>query len=190
MTRTPRWSWRMYRGARTSTREAKEIARANNDPSRNLFRLIRSKLRPMFPAGIPVAVDSSIPATFFLASTTVAAGFPSPTKEYATKAIALNAALIKHPQATFLMRVSGALMRDAGIDDGDVVLDVRALRPIHGSIIIAVVVGNFTCKRLHKRSGAIRLQAANPTYPDIVPKNGQTLNFWDAVTKVIKSFVA
>ena len=144
----------------------------------------------MLLPGLPVAVDTSVPATVFLAYTSVAAGFPSPAEDYATKAIDLNDALIKHPQATFLMRIAGASMRDAGIDDGDVVLVDRALRSIHGSIIIAVVDGEFTCKRLHKRGGSIKLQAANPTYPDIVPKDGQTVELWGVVTKVIKSFVA
>ena len=141
----------------------------------------------MLPAGLPVAVNAAVPATVFLAYCSVAAGFPSPADDYATKAIDLNAALIKNPQATFLMRIAGASMRDAGVDDGDVVLVDRALRPIHGSVIIAVVDGEFTCKRLHKRAGLIKLQAANPTYPDIVPNDGQTIELWGVVTKVIKT---
>ena len=60
-------------------------------------------------------------------------------------------------------------MRDAGIDDGDVVLVDRAFGPIHGPVIIAVVDREFTCERLHKRAGSIKLQAANPTFPDIIP---------------------
>ncbi len=78
-------------------------------------------------------------------------------------------------------------MRDAGVDDGDVVLVDRALRPIHGSVIIAVADGEFTCKRLHKRGGVIKLQAANLAFPDIVPADGQTIELWGVVTKVIKS---
>ena len=144
----------------------------------------------MLPAGRPVAVDAAVPAIVFLAYSSVAAGFPSPADDYATKAIDLNTALIKHPQATFMMKIAGTSMRDAGIDDGDVVMVDRALRAIHGSIIIAVVDGEFTCKRLHKRGGVIKLQAANPTYPDIVPKDGQMVEQWGVVTKVIKSFVA
>ena len=143
----------------------------------------------MLVSNRPIAVDATVPAMVFLAYCSVAAGFPSPADDYATKAIDLNAALIRNPQATFLMRVSGSSMRDAGVDDGDVVLVDRAIRPIHGSIIIAVVDGEFTCKRLHKRAGTIKLQAANATYADIVPKDGQTVELWGVVTKVIKSFV-
>ena len=141
----------------------------------------------MLPAGLPAFVDASAAAPVYLAYCSVAAGFPSPAGDYATKAIDLNAVLIKHPQATFLMRVAGSSMRDAGVDDGDVVLVDRAIRPIHGSVIIAVVDGEFTCKRLHKRAGVIKLQAANPAYPDIVPTDGQTVELWGTVTKVIKS---
>lgn len=141
----------------------------------------------MLPAGLPLPVDTAIAAPVFLAYSSVAAGFPSPADDYATKAIDLNAVLIKNPQATFLMRVSGSSMRDAGVDDGDVVLVDRALRPINGSIIVAVVDGEFTCKRLYKRSGSIKLQAANPAFADIVPTEGQTVELWGVVTNVIKS---
>lgn len=137
--------------------------------------------------GYPAAVDTATPAIVLLAGSSVAAGFPSPADDYATKAIDLNAALIKNPQATFLMRIAGTSMRDAGVDDGDVVLVDRALRAVHGSVIIAVVDGEFTCKRLYKRGGMLKLQAANPTFPDIVPGDGQTIELWGVVTKVIKS---
>lgn len=104
----------------------------------------------------PIAVDPTVVAPVFKAYSAVAAGFPSPADDYATKAIDLNAVLIEHPQATFLMRVAGSSMRDAGVDDGNVVLVDRALRPKNKSIIIAVVDGELTCKRLYKRAGVIR----------------------------------
>lgn len=141
----------------------------------------------MLPAGLPRFVNTATPAPVFLAYSSVTAGFPSPADDYATKAIDLNTVLIKNPQATFLMRVAGSSMRDAGVDDGDVVLVDRALRPIHGSVIVAVVDGELTCKRLYKRGGAIKLQAANPTFADIVPTEGQTVELWGVVTTVIKS---
>ena len=144
----------------------------------------------MLPAGNPIVVNAAVAAPVFLTYTSVAAGFPSPADDYATKATDLNAALIKNPQATFLMRIAGSSMRDAGIDDGDVVLVDRALRPRHGSIIIAVVDRDFTCKRLYRRGAVLKLQAANPSYPDFTPNDGQTMELWGVVTKVIKSFVS
>lgn len=117
---------------------------------------------------------------------TVPAGFPSPAEDHAIERIDLNAVLIRHPQATFLMRVSGASMREAGIDDGDVVLVDRAITPVHGHIVVAVVDGEFTVKRLWRRGEQLRLKAANPTYPDIVPRPDQTIEVWGVVTSAIK----
>jgi len=80
----------------------------------------------------PTPVDCGRPAVVFLVDHAVQAGFPSPAEDHAQKRIDLNDVLIKHPQATFLLRVSGHSMREAGIDDGDVVLVDRAIGPRHG----------------------------------------------------------
>lgn len=120
----------------------------------------------------------------------VAAGFPSPAEDFNTKRIDLTERLIVHPQATFLLRVSGDSMRDAGIFDGDVLVVDRAIRPRHRHIVVAVVDGEFTVKYLHKRLGQVRLAAANPTYPDIIPREGQTIEVWGVVTAAIKQFPA
>ncbi|WP_082680340.1 LexA family protein [Paucibacter sp. KCTC 42545] len=117
----------------------------------------------------------------------VQAGFPSPAEDHGVERIDLNKELIKHPQATFMMRVRGASMREAGIDDGDVVLVDRAIKPSHGHVVVAVVDGEFTVKRLWKRGSNLKLQAANPTYPDILPRDGQTVEVWGVVTTAIKS---
>ena len=93
---------------------------------------------------------------------TIQAGFPSPAEEYTSERVDLNRVLIKHPLATFLMRVRGASMREAGIDNGDVVLVDRAVKPCHGHVVVAVVDGEFTVKRLWKRGTNLKLQAANP----------------------------
>ncbi len=71
----------------------------------------------------------------------VQAGFPSPAEDHASERVDLNKILIKHPLATYLMRVRGASMREAGIDDGDVVLVDRAVKPCHGHVVVAVVDG-------------------------------------------------
>lgn len=120
---------------------------------------------------------------------TVPAGFPSPAEDFNTKRIDLIEQLITHPQATFLLRVAGPSMIEAGILDGDVVVVNRALRPAHMDIVVAVLDDNdFTVKYLHLRHGQIRLVAANPTYPDIVPRDGQSLTIWGVVTSSITVF--
>jgi DNA polymerase V len=94
---------------------------------------------------------------------TIAAGFPSPAEDHAVKRVDLNEVLIKHPLSTYLMRVRGASMCEAGIDDGDVVLVDKVIKPGHGQVVVAVVDNEFTIKRLWKRGSSVKLQAANPT---------------------------
>lgn len=120
----------------------------------------------------------------------VRAGFPSPAEDFEVNRLDLTEILVPHPQASFLIRVAGSSMRDMGIDDGDLLVVDRALKAMHGDIVVAVVDGDFTVKQLHQRAGRIRLKAANPTFPDIVPKEGQTIEVWGVVTSGIKRFVA
>ena len=137
----------------------------------------------------PMFVTDSVASSLPLADCSVRAGFPSPAEDFAAKRIDLGAELIKHPQATFIVRVSGESMRDAGIYDGDLLVVDRALRPVHGHVVVAVVDNDFTVKRLHQRLGRMKLCAANPTFPDIVPSDGQTIEIWGVVTASVKRFV-
>lgn len=118
----------------------------------------------------------------------VRAGFPSPADDFAVKRIDLTAELVTHPQATFLLKVSGDSMKDAGIFDGDMIVVNRALKPRHNQVVVAVVDGEFTVKTLFQRAGRTRLKPANVTFPDIVPHEGQTLEVWGVVTAAIKRF--
>ncbi len=117
----------------------------------------------------------------------VQAGFPSPAEDDQDPAIDLNELLAPHPEACFLLRVRGCSMADAGIDDGDLLLVDRALEPRHGRIVIAVVDGEFTVKRLHRQGAVVRLEAAHAQYPAIELKDGQELQVWGVVTRVIKA---
>ena len=123
-----------------------------------------------------------------LASYAVRAGFPSPAEDFLVQRIDLLRELVKHPQATFLVRVAGDSMRELGIFDGDTLVVDKAIKERHGHIVIAVVDGEFTCKKLHSLRGRVRLQAGNPTFPDIVPREGQTIEIWGVVTTSIKQF--
>ncbi|NBC49290.1 MAG: translesion error-prone DNA polymerase V autoproteolytic subunit [Gammaproteobacteria bacterium] len=117
----------------------------------------------------------------------VQAGFPSPAEDDQDAAIDLNELLAPHPEACFLLRVRGCSMADAGIDDGDLLLVDRALEPSHGRIVIAVIDGEFTVKRLHRQAQVVRLEAAHAQYPPIELKDGQELQVWGVVTRVIKT---
>jgi DNA polymerase V len=101
----------------------------------------------------------------------------------------LTQILVKHPQATYLLRVAGNSMREAGIDDGDTLVVDKAVKPRHGHVVVAVVDGEFTVKYLYQRAGSMRLKAANPTFPNIVPREGQTIEVWGVVSSCIKRFL-
>jgi len=117
----------------------------------------------------------------------VHAGFPSPAEDIGAKRIDLTAQLVKHPQATFLVRARGDSMRDAGIFDGDVLVVDKAVTAKNGHVVVAVIDGEFVCKQLQLRAGRMKLKAANPSYPDIVPKDGQVVEVWGVVTASIKT---
>lgn len=120
----------------------------------------------------------------------VAIGFGSPSGDTGVTRLDLNDILIRHPQATFLMRVAGDAMREAGIDSGDLVLVDRAIPPTHGHVVIAVVDEEFVCRRLCRQGNDIRLQATQPGCADVVAGEGMDLQFWGVVTQVIKSLPA
>jgi DNA polymerase V len=119
---------------------------------------------------------------------TVRAGFPSPAEDFQAKRIDVLDRLVRHPQATYSMVVRGESMREAGIFDGDVLLVDRAIKPAHGQIVVAVVDGDFTCKKLWLRGDRMKLKAANPTFADITPTEGQTVEVWGVVIASIKQF--
>lgn len=139
------------------------------------------------PVGRPVEL-SGISLVLPLAGDVVHAGFPSPALDFPGERIDLIKTLVTHPQATFLLRVSGDSMRDAGIFDNDVLVVNRALRPRHGHVVVAQVDGDFTVKYLYQRGGRVKLRAANVTFPDIIPGDGQTLEVFGVVTSCIKQF--
>lgn len=118
----------------------------------------------------------------------VRAGFPSPADDFLVKRHDLNELLITHPAATFFWRARGLSMAAAGIGDGDILLVNRAKQPRHGNIVIAELDNDFTVKYLHQRAGRVKLCAADPTFPDILMKDGQQLTIVGVVTAVIKQF--
>jgi len=114
-------------------------------------------------------------------SCTVQTGFPSPADDHVSKRIDVLEHLVKHPQATFQMRVSGDSMRDAHIFDGDMLIIDPAITARHGHVVVAVIDNEFTVKFYWERAGRVKLKAANPIYPDYVPKDGQTISVWGVV---------
>lgn len=136
---------------------------------------------------VPVPV-SDAPLQVTLLNNHVCAGFPSPAEDLGAQRVDLTQLLVTHPQATYFLRASGESMIEAGIFDGDILVVDRAIKPRHGHIVIAILDGDFTVKELHQRQGRVKLKAANPTFAEIVPKDGQTMEIWGVVTASIKQF--
>lgn len=120
-----------------------------------------------------------------LYSTKVSAGFPSPADSDIECKLDLNNYLIKHPAATFFLRVSGDSMKNAGIQSGDILIVDKSLEPSDGKIVIAAIDGELTVKRLVKKAGTVQLVPENSQYPIINLRDTQDLLIWGVVTHVI-----
>jgi DNA polymerase V len=122
-----------------------------------------------------------------LADSMVSAGFPSPAEDsYETFDIVAH--IVKHPAATFFMRVAGDSMTGAGIFDGDLVVVDRSLEVKSGDIIVAILNGEFTVKRFRRNNSTIELIPENPKYRKIVLDENMEFEVWGVVTGTYKSF--
>ncbi|MEW6520824.1 MAG: translesion error-prone DNA polymerase V autoproteolytic subunit [Thermodesulfobacteriota bacterium] len=120
-----------------------------------------------------------------LFSSGVSAGFPSPADDYIDRELDLNEYLITNPAATFFVRVAGDSMVGAGINHDDILIVDRSLEPVSGKIVIAIVDGELTVKRLIKTGDCCRLAAENPLYPPTDIEKGMELAVWGVVTCAI-----
>ena len=102
-----------------------------------------------------------------LANEAISAGFPSPAEDYIELGIDLNKYLIKNPISTFFLRVSGNSMNNAGIYNNDLLIIGRSINPNPGNIVVALLDGEFTLKRLIKEKNNYYLKADKENYPAI-----------------------
>lgn len=117
----------------------------------------------------------------------VAAGFPSPAADYVERPLDLNEHLIQHQSATFFVRSTGDSMIGAGIHSGDLLIVDRAVIAKDNSVILAIIDGDFTVKRLRMVEQNMWLQPENSNYPDIKIHEGMDFTVWGVVTNVIHS---
>jgi DNA polymerase V len=115
----------------------------------------------------------------------VPGGFPSPAEDYLEGTLKLDELLVKHPAATFLMRVEGDSMIGAGIHDGDLIVVDRAIEPATGKIVVAVLDGAFFVKRIVVRGEQCFLCSENPKFKDVEVGEWASLDVWGVVTNVI-----
>ena len=116
----------------------------------------------------------------------VQAGFPSPATDYIEEGLDLNDYLVRHRAASFLFTVQGYSMQGAGIVDGDKVVVDRSIDPQHNHIVIAVVDGEYTIKRLYWRCSRIELHPENPAFQPICFADGSQLEIWGVVVGVVR----
>lgn len=120
----------------------------------------------------------------------ISAGFPSPAGDYAEDGLDLNNYLVKNKPATFMFTVRGESMIGAGICDADKVVVDRALKAKHNDIVVAVVNGEYTIKRLYKYRGSIELRPENPDYQPITFTEGHELQIWGVVVGVVRRYAS
>ena len=124
-----------------------------------------------------------------LLSDSISAGFPSPADDYTEENIDLNEHLISNPFSTFFLRVKGESMKNAGIKDKDLIIVDKSLTAKPGDIIIAMIDGEFTIKRLSIKNDELYLKAENNNYPDFRFENHVDVQIWGVVIYSIHSFL-
>lgn len=137
------------------------------------------KLLEIFPIEMP---SEGVVATV---SGLVQAGFPSPAEDYMETPLNLHELVVKNPPATFFVRVAGDSMLGARIEPGDILVVDRSLTPTNGKIVVALVNGEFTVKRIRMEGGKVILMAENQAFKDIEVPSGAEFEVWGVVTYVV-----
>ncbi len=117
---------------------------------------------------------------------TVQAGFPTPAEEENLDTISLDDWLIGNKEASFMLKVNGDSMIDAGIHEGDSVILERGKQPKNGDIVVAEVDHDWTLKYYDKKNGKVTLIPANKKYKVIIPK--EELKIAGVVNAVIRKY--
>lgn len=121
-----------------------------------------------------------------LVEATISAGFPSPADDYSESRLDLNKELISNESATFYARVRGDSMTLAGISDGDLLIIDKSKTPLNGSIVVCLINGEFTVKRLQINANQSYLIPENDSYKPIKINPENDVTIWGVVTYTIK----
>ena len=131
------------------------------------------------------AISKRVSFKIPLMNAAITAGFPSPADDHLDLPVDLNEYLVKHPAATFYVRVQGDSMDDAGIHQGDLLIVDRAESYGTGSIVLAVLDGEFTVKKLMKKNESLYLLSSNIAYQPIKIEAESDFKVWGVVTYII-----
>ena len=119
----------------------------------------------------------------------VSAGFPSPADDYMDMDLDLHDHLVKNPSSTFCVKAIGESMKDAGIKSGDIMLVDRSLEPKNRSIVLAVINGEFTVKRVNLNDNKLYLMPENDSFTPIKITEEMDFKIWGVVTFIIHKAV-
>ena len=128
--------------------------------------------------------------SFPLFNSKIAAGLPSYADDDLDDSIDLNDYLVQKPNSTFMLKVQGMSMRDAGILPDDILIVDRSERATHNKIVIAALDGELTVKRLFRRGDIVKLLPENPDYPEIIIQKESQLIIWGVVVGSFRRFQA
>lgn len=137
---------------------------------------------------MPSPLSAVSPCPVWLLDIRVPAGFPSPAADYAEGRIDLTEVLVRHPSATFTLRIAGHSMQRAGIHDGDLAIVDRSLSAKSGDVVVAAVDGDLVCKRLVMRAGRTLLapDTDDPVYRPLDITGRVDCEIWGVVTATIR----
>ncbi len=119
----------------------------------------------------------------------VSAGFPSPADDYSDVDLDLHDHLVQNPSSTFCVKAIGESMKDAGIKSGDVMIVDRSLEPKNRSIVLAVIDGEFTVKRVNVNDKELYLIPENDAFTPIRITEEMDFQIWGVVTFIIHKAV-
>ena len=120
-----------------------------------------------------------------LAEPMVPAGFPSPADDFVEMELNIHDYIVKNKDATFCVKVEGPSMKKADIHSGDILIVDRSLEPEHHNIVLAVIDGEFTVKRLAVNDGNIYLSPENDNFTPIKITEEMDFLVWGVITHII-----
>ena len=142
----------------------------------NNFYINKNKIRTFMKLTVPYYLHKA------------GAGFPSPATDYIEEDIDLNVHLIKNVPATFIIRVQGKSMVDVGINDGDLLVVDKSLKPKNFSTVIANVHDELVVKNFVQDKDKQFLTSGSKNFEDRILINEEADIFiWGVVTYVIHS---
>jgi DNA polymerase V len=121
-----------------------------------------------------------------LMASPAACGFPSPADDYLDRPLDFNELLIENPASTFAVRIAGESMTGVGLFPGDIAVVDRARTAVDGSIVLALLAGEFAIKRYRCKGSRAWLHAENPAFKDMELNEDSAFEVWGVIAKAIR----